>query len=61
MRLDLGRQALHEIEIQKVAAEQTAHLQIRQGRKVVVDATAEPGVRGLRVRNSDGWRIEHTQ
>jgi len=57
-QMDLGRQSLEEFEFRKTTAGDSVDLDIRQGRKQLVHATAAPGVRGLRVRNEGGWRVE---
>lgn len=57
-QMSFGRQDLQEFEFRKAGAEQAVDLEIRQGRKVMVKATSEPGTIGLRVRHSDGWKVE---
>ncbi len=57
-QMEFANQQLEEFEFQKTALEQSVALEIRRGRKVLVQATAEPGMRGLRVRHADGWRVE---
>jgi hypothetical protein len=57
-QIDLGSQRLEEFEFQKTGVEQSVGLEIRRGRRFLVQATAEPGTRGLRVRPAEGWRVE---
>jgi hypothetical protein len=49
---------LEEFDFRKAAPEDSVDLDISQGRTVLVHATAEPGVPGLRVRNKGGWSVE---
>ncbi len=57
-KMDFGRQRLEEFEFRKNTLGHSVDLEIRQGDRPVVHATAEPGVPGLRVRNEGGWKVE---
>lgn len=56
--MNFGNQTLEEFEFKKNAVGQSVALEIRRGRRLLVRATSEPGTRGLRVSNADGWKVE---
>src|SRR6185503_5964446 len=60
-RMDFGRQRLEAFEFRKNTLAHSVNLEIREGDRAVVQATAEPGVPGLRVRNEGGWKVEKLQ
>jgi hypothetical protein len=59
--MDLGGQRLEEFEFRKASVGHSVELDIRQGNKRLVHATAGPGTAGLRVREEDGWKVEALQ
>jgi hypothetical protein len=57
-QMSFPNQRLEEFEVKKAALDDSVDLDISQDRNPLVHATAEPGVRGLRVRNNGGWTVE---
>jgi hypothetical protein len=57
-QMDFDGRRLEEFEFRKATPGHSVDLDIRQGDRQLVHATAEPGVLGLRVRNENGWRVE---
>ena len=57
-QMSFPNQRLEEFEVKKASPDDSVDLDISQDRNHLVHATAEPGVRGLRVRNDGGWQVE---